>query len=152
MVAPLAVFGLMVDDTVLHFNFAGVQVALVVGGVIPGIPETELHQRKSRDLGGLLAPVGQLQFPHFQRLAERDKVAHLGLDAGMDGGDDGISQPVPAGIFIYRAAHRLPGGRPERAILVIPQVNVTPAGIVGNVVVAVARQPAQARILEERIA
>src|ERR1019366_7837223 len=42
VVAALAIFGLVVDDTVVDFNLAGAEVALEVGGIVLRVPQTEL--------------------------------------------------------------------------------------------------------------
>ena len=46
MVAPLAVFGLVVDHPILNLHLAGGEIALEVGGIVLGIPQAELDRRK----------------------------------------------------------------------------------------------------------
>ncbi len=50
VIAPLAVFGLVVDDPVLDLDLAGRVVALEVGGVVLGIPQAELDGAEEREL------------------------------------------------------------------------------------------------------
>ena len=44
VIAALAVLGLVVDDPVDDLDLADVEIALVVGGVVPGIPQAELDR------------------------------------------------------------------------------------------------------------
>ena len=55
VIAALAVLGFVIDDAVFHFHLAGVEVALEVGGVVLGIPQTELDARRRRRCVALVA-------------------------------------------------------------------------------------------------
>ena len=57
VVAPFTVFGLVVDDAVFHFDLADVEIALEIGGIVPGIPQAKLDAREKREIGRL-RPVG----------------------------------------------------------------------------------------------
>lgn len=46
MVAPLAVFGFVVDHALLNLDLTGIEITLVVGSVIPGIPQGKLNAGK----------------------------------------------------------------------------------------------------------
>jgi hypothetical protein len=152
VVAALPVLRLVVDDPVLHLHLAGAEIALEVGGVVPGVPEAELHRREDGEGQGPVALVGHRQLPDFQVRPQRDEVAGLRGDALAGGADNGVAQAVPAEVLFRLVPGRLPGRGPEPAGLVVPQVEVAPAGIGGNVVVAVAGQAAQAGVPVEAVA
>ena len=159
MVAPFAVFGLVVDHAadagvgpVLDLHFARVEVALEVCHVVLRIPQGELHERKQREIGWLRALVGHAHLPDFQRFIQRDEITHPGGDAVEGRADGRVAHPVPAGVVLQRAAHRLPRGGPVLAAGIVPQVDITPALVKGHVVIAVAGQAAQARVEVEGIA
>jgi len=46
VIAPLAVFGLVVDDLILNLDLAGAEIALEVGGVVLRVPKTEFDARE----------------------------------------------------------------------------------------------------------
>ena len=82
MIAALAVLGLVVDDAVLDFDLAGIEVALEVGGVVLRIPQAELDagenaERLPRSVRRLVTVSCQI----FKVLVERNKVARMRLDA-----------------------------------------------------------------------
>src|SRR6185295_3181090 len=66
--------------------------------------------------------------------------------------DDRIAQPVAAAIILQLRAGRLPRRRPELARRVVTQVDVAPAIIEWDVVVAVAGDPPQPRVPIKRVA
>ncbi len=43
VVAPFPVFGFVVEDAIFNFHLADVEVALVVGGVVPGVPQAKFN-------------------------------------------------------------------------------------------------------------
>ena len=47
VIAPLAVFRLVIDNAVLHLHLAGIEVALKVGGVVLRVPQAELDGGES---------------------------------------------------------------------------------------------------------
>jgi len=96
--------------------------------------------------------VHHAELPDFQILVERHKVARARLDAVVFRGNRCIAHAVSAGILLQFVSRGLPGGRPEFAGVIIAKINVAPANIIGSVVVAVARDAAQARVAVERIA
>jgi len=152
MVTAFAVFGLVIDHPLLDLHLAGAEVALEIGRVVLGIPKAELHGRKEREIDRLFAQVGDLHPPDFQIFAERDKEEGLGPDAGIGGADDAVAHAMAAGVLFGVMAGGLPRRRPESAAFVVAQVDEPPAGIEGDVVVAVAGQPAQAGIAIKRVA
>ena len=84
VVAALPVFGRVVDDAFVghHLDLADREVALEVGGVVQGVPETELDRAEQRQLGARGTVVGDRRPPDLEGLAERDDVRRLDLDAG----------------------------------------------------------------------
>ncbi|MNW62681.1 hypothetical protein D3C74_408260 [compost metagenome] len=73
MVSALAVLGFVIDYGVLDLHFAGAEVALEVGHIVLGIPETEFGKREQ--LHGFLRRAGVLnhQPVHFGVVAHRYK-------------------------------------------------------------------------------
>ena len=51
VVAALPVLGAVIDDTAVDLDLADRQVALEVGGVVPGVPQAELHGAEQREDG-----------------------------------------------------------------------------------------------------
>ncbi len=152
MVAALAVLGLVVDDAVLDLDLAGVEVALEVGLVVPGVPQAELDAEKIERSAAVSRWLVMRQLPDLQVGVQRHEIERFGLDAVRQRADGRVAQAVAAVVAVQRAARRLPRGRPELAGRVVAQVEVAPAGVEGHVVVAVAGQPAQARVAVERVA
>jgi len=81
MVAALPVLGLVIDNAFLHLDLAGGEVALEVGDVIPGIPETELQGREDRQLRRCVPIVGQDKTPNLEIAVKRHKVERFSPDA-----------------------------------------------------------------------
>ena len=156
VIAALAVFGLVVDHAVFDFDLAGVEVALEVGGIVLRIPQAELDAGENRKLGGLWAAIRHRQLPDFEILIERHEVAGARFNAGVLRPDGGVAHAVTARILLQFVLRGLPGGGPEFArgiaASIIAKINVASAQIEGSVVVAVARDAAQARVAVKRIA
>ncbi len=148
VVAPLAVLALVVDDTVLHLDLAHREVALEVRRVVPRIPETELDGAEEREARGGGAVVHEPRPPQLECLAERDEVESLDLDTVATRPDDRVPEPVPAAVLLEVALSRLPGRRPEVAGLVVANVEIAATGVRWNLVVAIARQPTEARVAD----
>jgi hypothetical protein len=81
VVAALAVLGLVIDDAVLDFDLADVEVALEVGGVVLGVPQAELDAGEGGDVRPGRAAIGDRELPDFEVFVERDEVAGVRLDA-----------------------------------------------------------------------
>ena len=151
MIAPLAVFGLVVDHSVFDFDFADTEVALEVGGIVLRVPHREFDGGKDGYRGTFAADVGYGELPDFQTLVERNKVTRPRLDAAKARRDGRIAQAVAANVVFEIATGRLPRGRPEFAGLIVAQVDVAPAQVERNVVIAIARKAAKPRITVEGI-
>lgn len=74
------------------------------------------------------ADVGHPQRPHLIGAAVRHIVGSLGRDTGLVGQHAGVAHAVTAAAAVVREvlAHRLPGGGPEIAAVVVPQVEIAP--------------------------
>ena len=46
MIAAFAVFGFMVNNGILDFDFTGVEISLEIRHVIQGVPQAKFRQRK----------------------------------------------------------------------------------------------------------
>jgi hypothetical protein len=81
VVAALAVFGLVIDGAAGDFDLAGAEITLEVGLIVVGVPQTELDEREQLQLLRFVALVAQGDLVDLARLAGRDEVQRLGLDA-----------------------------------------------------------------------
>src|SRR5208282_6710675 len=144
VIAALAILGLVIDDPVHDLDLAGAEIALEVGGVILGVPETELDAGENGEFGRFFAAIGHLEFPDLQRFTHRHKITRLRLNLVTARTDEGIAHAVAAFVLVQFGARGLPGGRPELAGIVVTEVEVASAKIERGIVVAVARQAAQA--------
>ncbi len=152
VVAPLAILRLVVDDAIFYLDLADVEVALVIGRIIPGVPQGKFERGEERDGARPGREVGQRQPPDFQRFVEGHEIGDGGADTGVTGVNIRVANAVAAFVFVQRLAGWLPGGGPEEACLVVTQVEVAPSCIRGDVVITVARQAAQARVAIEAVA
>jgi len=80
MVAPLAVFALVVDHAVLDLDLANAEIALEVGCVVVRVPQAELDRGEERQIGWLGAAVGERHLPDLERVVQRHKIAQPRLD------------------------------------------------------------------------
>ena len=108
VVAALTILCLVIDNAVLHLDLGRVEVALEVGLIIPGIPQTEFDRREDRQIGRRTAAVCHRQAPDLQVLARRDEVQSLGSNAIALRRDLGIPDPMAAGVVFEISARRLP--------------------------------------------
>ena len=152
VIAALAILGLVIDDPVHNLDLAGAEIALEVGGVILGVPETELDTGENGEPGRFFAAVGHLEFPDLQRFAHRHKITRLRLNLVTARTDDGIAHAVAAFVPVQFGPRGLPGGRPKPAGIVVAEIEVASAKIERGIVVAVARQAAQAGVPVKGIA
>ncbi len=154
VIPPLSIFGFVIDDApgLVHFHLARVEVALIVGLVVPGLPQGELHRGEEGEIRGFRPPVGHRGLPDLQVGVLGHKVAGLRLNALGFGADDRVAHAVAAPIAVQLGAGGLPTGRPIRATCVVPHIEVAPAAVHGDVVIAKAGQPAQAGVSIKRVA
>ena len=85
MIAPFAVFGLVVDYAVFYFHFADVVIALKIDRVVNGIPEAPFDgacQRNALFGGGFVA---QREHMHLQGFPQRHKTDEFGGEAVFRG-------------------------------------------------------------------
>jgi hypothetical protein len=152
VVAPLPVLGLVEDHALLDLDLPRREIALEVGRVVPRIPQAELdggEERQARRLRSFVVNAGP---PDLEGLAEWHEIEDLGRDRTRPRRDDRVAEPVPARVVVGVSPDRLPRRAPELARRVVAHVDVTPAGVGRDVVVAVPRQPAQPRVAIEGVA
>ena len=152
VIAPLAVLGLVVDHAVFDFHLASAEVALKVGRVVLRVPQAEFDARERRERRSLVAVIGHRKLPDFEVLVERHEVARARRDAPVCRADRAVAHAVAATVVLRFVPRGLPGGRPELSGLIVPQIDITPAEIEGNIVVAVTRNAPQPGVAIERIA
>ncbi len=151
MIAPLPVLRLVIDDFVFDLHLPDAEIALEVGGIVLGVPETELNQGKGRNRSRREPVVAQSKLPDFECLIERHKIARTGRDAAILRAYGRVTHAVPARVLLQIAAGGHPGWRPVFPALVVTQVDVTPAVIQRNVVIPPACDASQTRISIKRI-
>ena len=150
VIAALAVLGDMIDGAALHLDLAGGKVALEVSRVVLRVPEAELHKAEHIDP---LLPIGavfQGQAGDQRVLAARHKRGLLGAQPVFFAQDAGIAQAVAALVTVQRRFDGHPAGGKDA--VAVAQVEILAARVGGHAVVAVARQPQQARVAVEAVA
>src|SRR5688572_15873253 len=151
MVPALPVLRRVIDDSVHHLDLTGREVPLVVRLVVPRVPETELDQAEQGESGVLLAMVRDPRSPDLEGLAERHEVERLRLDPVAPRPDDRVPEAVPTSVILEVGSDRRPGRGPVVAARSITHVEVAPAGVGRDVVVAVARQPSEPGVAVEGV-
>ena len=150
VVAPLAVFGLVIDRAAIHLDLAGGIVALEVRGVVHRVPEAEFQIGK-RAYGLLPAAVVAQRHAHQKTVVpKRDEQLLPDAKAVLFALDDRIAQPMAAAVTVKLLLYGLPAGVPDA--LAVLDIKMKALGIERTVVVAIARQTAQARVAVKRIA
>ena len=155
VVAPLAVLGLVVDGGAvrrvhLHLDLADREVALVVRLVVEGVPERELDVREERDRLRCVRRVGDRDLLDLGVGVVRDEEQALDADAAALAGDPRVAEAVAGLEVVQLRLDRQVGRRPHVAAVVDEQVPAT--DVRGDVVVAVPRQTAHARVPVEGVA
>ena len=150
VVAALAVFGLVVDRAAEDLHLAGGEVALEVRAVVLRVPEAPLDERREDELLRLLRLVLEREHLHLRVGAVGDEEEQVGADAVLRAGDLRVAEAVAALVEVERRARGLEAGIPDRVAVL--DVEVTAVGVQRDVVVAVAREAAQAGVLVERVA
>jgi hypothetical protein len=158
VVAALAVLGLVIDDAVFHFDLAGIEVALEVGGVVLRIPQAELDAGEAGKRGFGCAAIGHRKLPDFQVFIERNKVAGVRLDAAVTRPDHRVAHAVAAGVVLRSCrasaatrATRTPSTR-RRAGKYTARRNPAARCCTGSAVLEMSDNPPQPRIAIERVA
>ena len=154
VVPTLPVLGAVVDGrsvgTVeLDLHLGQGQVALVVGLVVVGVPERELQEREEPDGLGLCGVVRQGHLLDLGVAPERDEVQHRGREPTARAGDPRVAHAVPGLERVELGLDRHPRRGPD--VTAVVDVEVPTAGVVRDVVVAVAREPTHARIAVEGV-
>ena len=150
MIAPFAVFRLMVNCVAFHLHFSCRKVALEVFHVGGCVPEAPLHKGVNAERLAFARLVRQAQPVHFAAPADRHEEKGLRTESVLFAGDSGVSHSVPALIEIKLRLAGLPAGIPYG--ISILDIEITPARIHRHAVVAVAENPAELGILAEAVA
>jgi hypothetical protein len=108
VVPALPVLGLVIDHAVRHLDLADRVVALEVRGVVPRVPQAELHGAEQGERRGRRPPVGEAGPPDLERLAGRHEVERLGLDPRAATADHGVAESVAAAVVLQVGPDRLP--------------------------------------------
>ena len=149
VIPPLPVLGLVVDRSPFHLHLAGGVVALEIGGVIHGIPETELNIRKQGWLLLRLTIVPQ-SHTHEQTVVSIGNEQFLrDVECIPAPFDHRVSQPVPAQIMIQLRLGGLPAGIPYGPA--VADIQAEALGVQRTGVVTVACDAPQPRITVEGI-
>ena len=151
VIPTLPVLGLMIDDTVLYLRLGNVQVALIVGAVVYGVPQAPFHQTPDVDVLGFLGFVGQHQIVEFTVFAHGDEEGHPGIQAVLSAVKGGVAHAMAALVTVKLGlGGKVPGipGGLSRFLDVVEAA----ALVAGNGVVAVAQQTLQLGIPIEAVA
>ena len=138
VIAPLPVFRLMVNGTVLHLHFAGGEIPLEIGGIIHGIPKTEFHQAEDVHSAVGIRAVGENKPVYLTVIPEGNKGLQLRLQPVLFALDNGVSQAVTAAVAVQFGLNRLPSGIPYR--IPVLYIEIASALIGRSIVVAVSCQ------------
>ncbi len=150
MVAAFPVLGLVVNGRAHHFHLAGGEIALEIQRVVIGVPQAPFQEGEKLERLGLPGGVFQGEPVHLAIEFQRHGGGQCGAHAVAGARDGGVSQAMPALVGVERRAGGLPAGVPHIAAII--DVEIAPAVVHGNVVVAVPGDPAQACVPIERIA
>src|SRR6516162_1579262 len=151
VVAPFAIFRLVIDDTAFNFDFADAEIALEVGGIVLRIPEAKLNCSEDRKVCGTLAMICNRELPDLKIFVERNEVPGTRLYASRARANDRVAQAMATEVILELSLSGLPGRRPEFAGIIVTDIDIAPAEIARGVVVAVAGNSPQARVTIEGI-
>ena len=149
MIAPLAVFALMIDATAFHLNFTDGVVALEVAHVVHGVPKAELDRGEEVDLLDGIALVRECHPREFAVVVHGNEGFLRGGKAVFCALQDRITESVAATKSIKFRTNRLPSGGPYRCTVF--DIEIVPVDIQRVLVVAIARQTKQFCIFIETI-
>ena len=115
----------------------------------------QLDVAEDLEIQSRLRPVGQPQDPELNRAGVVGGVGGTKYSTSARapdalGGDPGVPGAMTALVAVQVGPHRLPGGTPELARVLPPEVDVAAWLVGGQSVVAVAADPAAARVPVER--
>ena len=150
MVAAFSVFGFMIDGAALDLHLADGQVALKIGHIVIGVPQTPFHKREYRKILGLVAGVLQRQPGDLSRITQRHQRRLGGFQPVFAAGDPGIAQPMAAFVMVQRGFDRHPARGPQYAAVV--DIKIFAARVGGNIVIAVTGQPQHPRVFIKAVA
>ena len=140
----------MIDYRAFDFDFTGRIVALEVGRIILGIPETEFDEGEEIQASIFFIIILNRHSHQQDVVVLRDIEFLSDRDLVLRTADYRITHAMAAFILIQFRPGRLPARIPDG--LVILNIDMEAILIQRQVVVAVARDPSQARILIKSIA
>ena len=150
MISALSVLGFMIDGGTDDFDFTCGEVPLIIGHIVQGVPETEFHVGIQLEVLHLAGLVFQFQAVDFAGVRERNEIEQIRVQSVFGGQEPGIADSVMALIGIKFCLRRLPAGIPDSAG--ITDIVVLAGGIIGDAVIAVARDAEHLRVLVEAVA
>ena len=150
MIAALTVLCLVIDCRADDLHLAGAQIPLEISGIIVGIPQTPLHIRKQRKFFLNSACVLELELSELTVVIHRNKGEDGRLHLIFGSRKSAVANAMTALITVKRCLAGLPSRIPDRAAVFY--VKIFAVGIVGDIIVAVARQAQQFGIFVEGVA
>ena len=152
VIASFAVFRLMVDRRrlLLYFHLAGREVALEILHVSGRVPQAPFLKREDLEMLHLVAVVLQREHLHFCGSVEWHKEKHTGHHTELAARDACVVHAVAAFIAVERCAARFPSRIPH--CVTVLDVEIAAVVVHRHVVVAVACDAAELRVLVERVA
>ena len=150
VVATLAILRLVINGRTFNFYFTRREVTLEILHIRCGIPQTPLLEREEFEVLHFVRIILQRQLLHLAPFFQRHEEEHRGLDAVLATRDAGVAHAVTALVEIERCLTGLPSWIPYR--IAIFDVKVSASIIHRHIVVAIARDAAELRILVEAVA
>ncbi|MNC29163.1 hypothetical protein D3C75_774040 [compost metagenome] len=149
VVSALTVFGFVIDNRILDFNLTNAQVALEVGHIIMGIPQTELGKGEQLNCFLNIASVLNDEAVYFGIMAHRYKSKLVNGDTIALTSDGSVAKTVAALVEIEVTLNRHPARSPE--ITIVMQVVVAAAIVQRNIVIPVTGKSSHACITVEGV-
>ncbi len=128
------------------FDEGAVELPVPVGR----FPQVPFEVGPKGEAAGLFGQVAHPEPPNFEGLLVGHEHHPLGLDLVLLGRDGGVSHAVYAFVGVHLGAHRLPARGPERARLLVPDIDV-PAPVVPDQVLIPAGDAVQGGMVEPGI-
>ena len=113
VIAAFTIFRLVVNCRPHHFDLTGREIALEIGLIIRGIPQTEFYEAEQVQMLFLRPVIGQDHAVDLAGVADRNKGLQLCCYLVLAASDNRIAQAVTAGPGIKLRLCRLPAGIPD---------------------------------------
>ncbi len=135
MIAPLPVFGFVVNGIIFDFHLTGIKIPLEVGAILLGIPQAELQKTPQHKFFPLGAVIGKFDLLHLPVKIKGDKIENMGPQTVLFSADGGIAQPVPAFVTVQIGFYGLPSRRPDRSVII--DIEIFSARVHRNIIIAI---------------